>query len=252
MSEGPSTSEHYCISLRWGLVAGTSKPSSWPRHAPAGVLRGYQVVAWHQALPLPPPQSLRCPCGQVIDPQGDHPLGCGLRPLRIKRHDSLRDIIWQALLMENPRAAREQHCGVDNSRPGDIFHPDFVQGKPAYFDVSVRNSLQPQFLCRAASLAGAAGEAGEMAKDARHEEGVIAVGGVFFPLVVETLGLWTTHSLKTLRLIATRASALSGITRSQALSNLLQQLSVKLWCHNSKLVITRLVNSGAFPAQWDL
>ena len=151
-----------------------------------------------------------------------------------------------------PRAAREQHCGVDNSRPGDMFHPDFVQRKPAYFDVSVRNYLQPQFLCRAASLAGAAGEAGEMAKDARHEEGVIAAGGVFFPLVVETLGLWTTHSLKNLRLIATRASALSGITRSQALSNLLQQLSVKLWCHNSKLIITRLVNSGAFPAQWDL
>ena len=125
-------------------------------------------------------------------------MGCGLGPLHIKRHDSLRDIIWQALLVDNPRAAREQPCGVDNSRPGDIFHPDFVQGKPAYFDVSVRNSLQPQFLCRAASLAGAAGEAGEMAKDARHEEGVIAAGGVFFPLVVETLGLWTTHSLKTL------------------------------------------------------
>ena len=55
MSEGPSTSEHYCICSRWGLVAGTSKPSSWPCHAPAGVLRGYQVVAWHQALPFPPP-----------------------------------------------------------------------------------------------------------------------------------------------------------------------------------------------------
>ena len=194
----------------------------------------------------PPPQSLRCSYGQVIDPQGDHTLGCGLGLLRIKRHDSLQNIIWQALLVDNPRAAREQHCSVDNNRPGDIFHPDFVQEKPAYFDVSVRNSLQLQFLCRAASLAGAAGEAGEMAKDARHEEGVIAAGGVFFPLVVETLGLWT------LWLIATRASALSGITRGQAFSNLIQQLSVKLWCYNSKLVIARLVNSGAFPAQWDL
>ena len=58
-----------------------------------------------------------------------------------------------------------------------------MQGKPAYFDVSVRNSLQPQFLCRAASLAGAAGEAGEMAKDARHEEGVIAATGCCFVFV---------------------------------------------------------------------
>ena len=131
--------------------------------------------------------------------------------------------------MDNPRAAREPHCSVDNNRPGDIFHPDFAQGKPAYFDVSVRNSLQLQFLCRAAYLTGAAGEAGEMAKDARHEEGVIAAGGIFSPLVVETLGLWTTQSLKTLRLIATRASALSGITRGLSFSNLIQQLFVKLW-----------------------
>ena len=129
-----------------------------------------------------PPQSLRCPCGKVIDPQGDHPLGCGLGPFRIKRHDSLRDIIWQALLVDNPRATQEQHCGVNNSRPGDIFHPDFVQGKPAYFDVSVRNSLQPQFLCRAASLAGAAGEVGEMAKDARHEEGSHRGRGSLLPI----------------------------------------------------------------------
>jgi len=35
-------------------------------------------------------------------------------------------------------------------------------GKPAYFDVSVQNSLQPHHILRAAVEAGAASEAGEI------------------------------------------------------------------------------------------
>ena len=45
------------------------------------------------------------------------------------------------------------------------------------------------------SEAGAAGEAGEIEKDSRHEEDVTASGGIFFPLVVESLGLWTLSDL---------------------------------------------------------
>ena len=56
------------------------------------------------------PQSLRCSCGQIIDQFGDHLLGCGQGPLRTKRHDALRDVIWHALLMDNKGDVREQHC----------------------------------------------------------------------------------------------------------------------------------------------
>ncbi len=94
-------------------------------------------------------------------------------------------------------------------------------GKPAYFDVSVRCSLQPQFLARAAVQAGAAGEAGGIEKDNRHEEDVIATGGLFFPLVVESLGLWTPSSLQVLRIIASKATTCNGIPRGIAIRNLL-------------------------------
>ena len=46
-----------------------------------------------------------------------------------------------------------------------MYHHDFEGSLPAYFDLSVRNSLQPSFLTQAASYAGAASEAGEMEKD---------------------------------------------------------------------------------------
>ena len=78
-------------------------------------------------------------------------------------------------------------------RPGDVFHPDFEQGLPTYFDLTVRNSLQPLYIAQAAQHAGVAKEAGEKEKDCRHEGLVTATGSVFHPLVVESLGLWSPH-----------------------------------------------------------
>ena len=83
--------------------------------------------------------------------------------------------------MDDKGAATEQHCRNSNNRPGDVYHPDFVLGKSAYFDVSVRCSLQLQFLCKAAVQAGVAGEAGEIEKDSKHEEDVLSAGGQFNP-----------------------------------------------------------------------
>ena len=85
------------------------------------------------------PGSLRCPCGTVIDDLGDHILGCGSGPMRIRQHDTICDVIWHALLQDHSGCKKEQRCGSDLDRPGHVFHPDFQYGKPAYFDVSVRH-----------------------------------------------------------------------------------------------------------------
>ena len=153
------------------------------------------VKVW-LGIPIFPtyPQFFRCACGQIIDQHGDHLLGCGNGPLWIKQHDTLRDTIWHALLMDNKEAVHEQHCGESNNRPGDIYHPDFMLGKPAYFDVSVWNSLQPHNILRAAVVAGVANEVGEIEKDERYEQEVVDTGGNLFPLVVKTLGLWPQKS----------------------------------------------------------
>ena len=52
---------------------------------------------------------------------------------------------------------------------------------------------------QAAAPAGIAAEAGELEKDIWHNSSVSASGSVFHPLVVESLGLWTAHSLKILK-----------------------------------------------------
>ena len=72
-------------------------------------------------------------------------------------------VMLYSLLVDDSHCRREQRCNsTSDMRPGDIFHPNFQHGLPTYIDVTVRNSLQPAYLVRAASHAGAAAEAGEM------------------------------------------------------------------------------------------
>ena len=99
------------------------------------------------------PNAQRCVCGHIVDQFGDHVLSCGNGPLRTKRHDGLRDIIWHALHTDNSEVKKEQRIGGrDLHRPGDIYHPDFINGKPAFFDITVRNSLQSSYIVAAATM----------------------------------------------------------------------------------------------------
>ena len=107
------------------------------------------------------------PYAPVISGQtawGDH---CGQgTSWRTRRHDALWDIFLHALLVDNVNCRREQQCSPDtNMPPSDVFHPDFEQGSPTYFDVSVWNSFRPQYIVQAAQYAGVAAEAGEKEKD---------------------------------------------------------------------------------------
>ena len=51
-----------------------------------------------------------CPYGSVVDQFGDHLLGCGHGPMRIRRHDALCDVIYHALLQDNTGCRKEQQC----------------------------------------------------------------------------------------------------------------------------------------------
>ena len=95
-------------------------------------------------------------------------------------------------------------------------------------------------MSRASLVAGVASSAGEMDKDAKYNHNVSSAGCVFFPLVVKTLGLWTDSSISLLRRIAARTTLRSGVSQGQAFHNLLQQLSVKLWSYNAKMLLRHI------------
>ena len=184
------------------------------------------------------PLSSLCTCLSSIDSFGDHLLGCSHGPMRIRLHDTLVNIIYNALSQDNPGVLKEQRASYDDGlRPGDIFHPDFQHGRSAYFDVSVRSTIQPAFISSSAACVGVAAAAGELAKGQKHLAAVEKAGSEFVPLVVECFGVWTPFALRMLRIIADCTTPRSGVPTKLARKNLLQQLSVALWQSNAKMIL---------------
>ena len=184
-----------------------------------------------------------CTCRSPLDQHGDHLLGCRHGPLRIRRHDALCNIAYHALSQDNSNVRREERIWGDgleiSSTPTSTM---------AYFDSSAHHTLQPGNLNRASMNAGAAAVAGEMEKDQKHAANVELVGGRFHPLMMESLGVW---SLSTLRTIAARTTVRNDLTVKQATCNLLQQLSVKCWSYNAKMLLQYLSLSPGDNPSWD-
>ena len=64
-------------------------------------------------------------------------------------------------------------------------------------DIFVSNVLQPSTISTTVND-GAIAKRREISKDNKHHSTVKTTGGSFLPLVVETLGLWTPFTIKTL------------------------------------------------------
>ena len=128
-----------------------------------------------------------------------------------------------------------QGISSDQSRSGDIYHPDFHLGRPAYFDLSVRSTTQSAVISSASSQAGVAAAVGEIAKDTQYQDIVNDNGGGdFIPLVCETFSVWSPYALSILGSIADRTTVRNSLPRKFARRQLLQQLSVTLWRYNVK------------------
>ena len=89
------------------------------------------------------------------------------------------------------------------------------------------------------------------AKDQLHATAVEESGGEFYPIVVESFGVWAPCSLMRLREIASRATTYTALPRHRALTNLMQQLSVVLWRYNARLLRSQLDLSDDVSG-WDL
>ena len=177
---------------------------------------------------------------------GDHLIGRSHGPLCIRCHNALCDIIYYALLEDSADVHQEQGMpGESASRPGDVFHPDFHNGHPTYFDISVRSAVHSGVISHSASP-GFAALKGKMEKDARHKNLVEAAGGVFFPLVVDSFGVWTPSSIEVICSIARSSTVCNGLSVSTAFHHLMEWLSVQLYQYNARMIL----HFWAFHLTW--
>ena len=187
----------------------------------------------------------RCPaCSKegIMDPFGDHQVGCGGNGDRIYRHNALRDVLFSAAQSAAlaPRKEVTSLISDTNSRPADIFLPNWSRGLPAALDVTVISTLQTSTLSGAAKDQGYALRVGEGRKIAAHQEACQAVGMSFVPLVVESLGGWSEEAALTISRIGHLLGQRTGSPPGETTRHLFQRLSVALWRGNATLWLNRL------------
>ena len=179
-----------------------------------------------------------CICQGVADAHGDHQVGCGGNGDRILRHDSIRELFSAAQLAAlAPRKEAPSLIPGSNSHPADVYLLNWVRGQPAAFDVTVMSTLQQQTLSGAASVQGHALQVGEDRKMAAHADACQAVGVVFVPLVMETLGGWCDEAIRTICRIGRQQGQRLGIPQAESTRHLFQRLAISLWRGNATLWI---------------
>ena len=115
----------------------------------------------------------------------------------------------------------------------------------------MRHPLQDSLICLSAATAGVDAGREEDDKDSHHEASVQAAGGIFIPLVVESLGLWSPNSLAVLRVVALRTTSKSGASTALAFCYFIEQLSMCLWRYNSQMLLHHLSLLPGSPI-WEL
>ena len=115
--------------------------------------------------------------------------------------NSLRDVIFATAQAAALGPRREAPCLVPNSssRPADVLLPSWSQGRSAALDVSVISPLQKLTLNGAATIPG---HVGANRKLAAGLPACGAAGVEFLPLMVETLGGWSSEAITNLKKIA--------------------------------------------------
>ena len=102
--------------------------------------------------------------------------------------------------------------------------------------MAVTSPLQCLTVDTAASVQGHAITSMEVRKRSLHQNACQSVGVSFIPLVMETLGGWSSVSVTFFQALVRRQKQRLG---SGSVSHLLQRLSVSLWCSNASAWITR-------------
>ena len=86
-----------------------------------------------------------CPVYQSgADRFGDHQVGCGGNPDRMYRHNSVRDVVYSAAQSAALAPRREVPSLIpgSQSRPADVYLPNWHRGCPAALDITVISPLQ--------------------------------------------------------------------------------------------------------------
>ena len=131
-------------------------------------------------------------CGkQVMDVFGHHAVVCDCSGDRIKRHNAIRDCLFDACSAAAWGPVKEMPFLIPGSseKPADVFIPNFSSGKGLVIDTAVTCPLQPKFFHNSSISQGfACNEYAQSVKVKNFGNKVTSEGHIYLPFVVESFG----------------------------------------------------------------
>lgn len=188
----------------------------------------------------------KCPsCSKELDRWGDHAIRCMNKGDRMKRHNCIRDLLFNHMSIANMAPLKEPP-GITKGkeRPADILLPEWTLDKGLVVDVAIVDPLQPLLINKTLAGESAAETYATNIKDHKHKHTVETQGFGYAPFVVEATGSCSQQAVTIVKTIALKLSHHRESSASLETHHIFQHISCVLQKCNAAMIAARTLRNG--------
>lgn len=193
--------------------------------------------------------SPNCPnCDKKLDQYGYHALTCKRSGEKVRRHNSVRDNIFNQARNShlNPVLEKANLIIDSNERPADVCIPKPGTNEDIWIDVAVIDSRQPTYLKHSLSNKNYAIEAYTKKKHEKYDHHVQKWNNdqnnrkaIFTPVVADSFGAWSQDSMDVFDFILKRDPERNEVPYSIRRNLFFSKLSMSIQRSNARSILNK-------------
>lgn len=192
-----------------------------------------------------------CPCCHTLmDAEGYHALTCRTGGSLTRRHNAIRNIVYQACRKAawNPALEVSVTGGTRALVPADVYVPKDILGTQALaIDITVVNPLQVATRAAAATQPGAGAAHAETKKRAKHAKACSVSGLTFIPMAIEVFGHIGPAGIKFIEDVAGAVAGRAGQPLGTAVRDIKRRIAFALIKAQAEAVLLRTDQDWEVP-----
>ena len=192
--------------------------------------------------------SPQCPnCDMKLDQHGYHALTCKRSGEKVRRHNSIRDIIFNQARNShlNPVSEKVNLIIGSKERPADVYIPD-ASNEDYWIDVAVTDPRQPTYFKHSLSKKNYAIDAYTKKKHEKYDHHVLKWNNdqinrkaKFIPMIADSFGAWSQNSIDVFDFILKRDPERNEVSYSIRKNFLFSKLSISIQRNNARSILNK-------------